>query len=125
MVSDVPRLGRHKTHHQAQFVRAVDHVVHVLEKLLVGPGRVAVDKRHHVEERRIAVRVLLAKSAQHIRLDHRESLGRPVFQVLVQFLAVEPLEKQPASVPEVEERLAALIDEVPPARADAEFQVLD
>ena len=125
MFGDVPRLGGHQAHHQAQFVRPVDHVVHVLEELLVGPGRVAVDERRRVEERRVAVRVFLAQSAQHIRLDDREALGGAVFQILVHFLAIEPLKEQPARVAEVEERLAVLIDEVSPVRADPEFEVLD
>ena len=73
MLIDVPRLGGNEPHDQAQFVRAVDHVVHVLEELLVGPGRVAVEERRRIEERRVAVRVLLAQSAQDIRLDDREA----------------------------------------------------
>lgn len=42
MVSHVPGFGGHEAHDEAQLVGAVDHVVHVLEELLIGPGRVAV-----------------------------------------------------------------------------------
>ena len=125
MVSDVPRLGGHQAHHQTQFVRAIDHVVHVLEKLLVGPGRVAVDQRCHIEERRIAVRMFPAKSAQHVRLDDREPFGGAVLEILIEFIVVEPLEKQPASVAEIKERLAVLINEVSSVLADAEFDIFD
>src|SRR6266702_3812411 len=125
VVSDVPRLGGHKAHHQAEFVRAVDHVVHVLEKLLVGSSRVAVEERCRVQERRIAVRVIFAKSAQYVGLYDREALGRAVFEILVHFVTIGPLEEQPASVAEVKEGLAVLVHEVSPVRADPELEILN
>ena len=69
--------------------------------------------------------MFLVKSAQHVRLDDREALGGAISQILVHFLAIGPLEEQPASVAEVKERLAALIHEVSPVGADLEFEVLD
>ena len=77
MVIDVPRLGGDQAHHQAQFVGAVDHVVHVLEELLVGPARVAVDERGRAEQRAVPVRVMLAQPAEDVRLDDGEPLARP------------------------------------------------
>ena len=67
----------------------------------------------------------LAEAADDVGLDDRESLGDAVLQVLINLVVIEPLKEQPAGVGEVEERLAVLIDEVAPVRADLESQVLD
>src|SRR2546427_11024267 len=69
--------------------------------------------------------MFLAQSTQHIRLEHREPLGGAVFEILLEFIVVEPLEKQPASVAEIKERLAVLVHEVSSVWADSEFDVLD
>ena len=49
----------------------------------------------------------------------------PVFEILVQFLAIEPLEEQPAGVAEVEERLALLVNQVASVGADLQSEVPD
>jgi hypothetical protein len=51
--------------------------------------------------------------------------SEPVLEVLLDFLAVEPLKEKPARVPEVEEGLAVLLDEVAAVAADLQLHPLD
>ena len=125
MCVNVPRLGGHQSHDQPQLVRAVDHVVHVLKERLVGPRRVAVHQWRRIQERGVAVRVFLAQSAQHVRLDYRKTFLGAVFQVLIDLGTIGPLEEKPARVAQVEERLAVLVNKVAPVGTDPELQILD
>src|SRR5262249_40627527 len=77
------------------------------------------------QERGCPVRMACAESTEDISLDNGEPLTGPVFQVLLDFLAIEPLKQQPGGIAQVEEGLAVLIDKVTPIRADLEFQALD
>jgi hypothetical protein len=89
----VPRLGGYKAHHQAQFVGAVDHLVHLLEKRFIGLGRVAVDERAFSKQRAVPIRVTLVKPADDVSLDDGKPLRGPVLQVFIHLLAIEPLKQ--------------------------------
>src|SRR5579864_1080973 len=65
------------------------------------------------------------EAADDIRLDDGEPLASPVVQILLNFLAVEALKKQPGGVAEVEERFAVLIDEEPTVGADLQLHSFD
>jgi hypothetical protein len=67
----------------------------------------------------------LAQTPDDVGLDHRESFGHAVFQVLIKLVAIEPLKEQPAGICKVQERLAVLVYKVTPVWADLESQVLD
>jgi hypothetical protein len=47
------------------------------------------------------------------RLDHRVTLGRPIFQIPVGLLAIEAMEQLPGGVAQPEERRAVGMDEKP------------
>src|SRR5579871_4352618 len=125
MFVDVPRFGNHQSHDKAIFVGPVDYIIHILEKPLVGPSRIAVEERLLPQERRRSVRMTNVQATENIGLEDGEPLIGPIFQVLSQFLVIEPLKYQPGRIAQVKEGLAVLIDKVSTIGADLESQVFD
>ncbi len=118
--SDFVAPGRDHTDVHPQLGGAVDDPIDVAEVGVVRPGGILVVKRE------IAVGVGIAEALRlgdHDRLDHRESLGGPIFEVRARIVAVQPVEQIPGGIPKVEERGSVGMREEAAIGADGEHWV--
>ncbi len=108
---------RQQTDVQPKLRGPVHDPIHMLEVALGRTGGVQVLKRHVPVPVRHGQPVELG-DAHH--LDDGVPLARPVPEVQVHLIAVEPLEQRPARIPEVEERGVVLLHEEAPVFTDLE-----
>jgi hypothetical protein len=108
--------GREKADIHAERFRLVHDVIDMIPVIViravldVGLRRIVVQQRPMP----ICIRgVQPVQLGQRHRLNHRETVGRPVLEVFVRLLAVEPVEQFPRRIAQPEERRPVLVDEEP------------
>jgi len=93
--------GRKQADRQPQLSCACQHMVHMPEIGLVGPGKIPANQR------KVPVRVRLLHTAlrgEHDRLDNREALGRTVSQIQIRLRRCGPVQQRPGSVRQIKKR---------------------
>ena len=108
---------------EAERVGLLDHEVDVIPVVVRGALLHVRPRGVVVEEGQVPVGVRVPEPVElgeRHRLNHGEALARPVLEVAVRLLAVQPVEELPRRVAEVEERPPVLVDEEPPVLAHLE-----
>ena len=106
----VSPIGEH-AHIRSQRFTTVDDEVHLGEKRFIWTLRIAA------MEGGMTALIGLEADIENNRLNHRESLGCSIFQVVIRILAVKLVEKAPGRVPEIEKGRTIIVNEKSSVRA--------
>lgn len=99
-------------------LRPVNDFIHVFPVLLVGLRRVIVHQRYLAVGIR---RVQPVEFRERHRLDHGESFGCAVSEIVLRLLTIEPVEKLPGRISQVEKWRAILLHEKVTVRTHLEL----